>query len=242
MSARSAVAGLPVGGGYTRGGAAGRPGFGAFDPRGPPPPMPPNFDRGFQQRGGYGDGNRDHDRRTGYGFDRPANGSAHGARCDDFGVRAWPAPGAGRTASAAADPRVPRWPELSSPCHRASLSSRSPPTTKLVPGPPIARPGAWLCLVSCARHGTACACDTSSVRVYFSGWDGRQGWRRRPVTRQTIAAAFRCRRGRALYLSSCRRPISPPPSPRTPPSLLVCPALYLRLSSCLVYAWLFGTG
>ena len=69
-----AVAGLPVGGGYTRGGAAGRPGFGAFDPRGPPPPMPPNFDRGFQQRGGYGDCSRD--RRTGYGFDRPANGSA----------------------------------------------------------------------------------------------------------------------------------------------------------------------
>jgi len=39
---------------FQRGGAGGRPGFGgAFDPRGPPPPMPPTFDRGFQ-RGGYG--------------------------------------------------------------------------------------------------------------------------------------------------------------------------------------------
>ena len=108
----STVAGLPVGGGYTRGGAAGRPGFGAFDPRGPPPPMPPNFDRGFQQRGGYGDCSRDRDRRPGYGFDRPANGSAHGARCDDFG--------AGRDRQCppgAAGPRVPRWPGVSPPCH-----------------------------------------------------------------------------------------------------------------------------
>ncbi|XP_037076092.1 ATP-dependent RNA helicase DDX3X-like isoform X1 [Pollicipes pollicipes] len=78
------------GGAFTRGAAAGRPAFGGgFDPRGPPPPMPPAFDRGFS-RGGYGERDRDRDRWTGYGFsDRPANGfGGRGGRFDragDFG-------------------------------------------------------------------------------------------------------------------------------------------------------------
>ncbi|XP_037076094.1 putative ATP-dependent RNA helicase Pl10 isoform X3 [Pollicipes pollicipes] len=63
------------GGAFTRGAAAGRPAFGGgFDPRGPPPPMPPAFDRGFS-RGGFGGRGGRFDRAGDFGFGDRRGGS-----------------------------------------------------------------------------------------------------------------------------------------------------------------------
>ncbi|XP_037089682.1 ATP-dependent RNA helicase bel-like [Pollicipes pollicipes] len=81
------------GGGRPGYGGGGRPGYGGgYDPRGPPPPMPSSFDRGYS-RGGYGGGGGGGggrfdrgfgDRRGGSTWNNNRGGGRWGDREDDL--------------------------------------------------------------------------------------------------------------------------------------------------------------